>query len=51
MVIVNYKIQDGENIYREWDYFTSFSEDDYNKGKVKDFELLQTMYCVINYYH
>ena len=46
MVIINFEIQDGENEYREWDYDTNFSKADYNKGKVKDFDLLQNMYGV-----
>ena len=46
MIIINYGIQDGENEYREWDYDTNFSKADYDSNKVKDFDLLQTMYGV-----
>lgn len=46
MVIVNFIIQDGEHEYRDWDNFNSFSKADYDKGKLKDFELLQAMYGV-----
>jgi len=46
MILINFGIQDGENEYREWDYDTNFSKADYNNGKVKDFDLLQTMYGV-----
>ena len=46
MIIINYGIQDGESEYREWDYDTNFSKADYDSNKVKDFDLLQTMYGV-----
>ena len=46
MILINFGIQDGENEYREWDYDTNFSKADYDNGKVKDFDLLQTIYCV-----
>ena len=46
MILINFGIQDGENEYRDWDYDTNFSKADYDNGKVKDFDLLQTMYCV-----
>ena len=46
MIIINFKIQDGENEYREWDYDITFSKADYDNGKVTDFTLLQTMYCI-----
>ena len=46
MILINFKIQDGENEYREWDYDITFSKADYDNGKVKDFDLLQTMYCI-----
>jgi hypothetical protein len=46
MLLINFKIQDGENEYREWDYDTNYCKADYDNGKVKDFDLLQTMYCV-----
>ena len=46
MILINFGIQDGSCEYREWDYDTNFSKADYDNGKVKDFDLLQTMYCV-----
>ena len=46
MILINYGIQDGENEYREWDCDANFSKADYDNGKVKDFDFLQTMYCV-----
>ena len=46
MILINFGIQDGENEYREWYYDTDFSKADYDNGKVKDFDLLQTMYYV-----
>ena len=46
MILINFKIQDGEYEYTDWDWDTSLSKADYDNGKVKDFELLQTMYCV-----
>ena len=46
MILINFGIQDGESEYREWDYNTNFSKADYDNGKVKDFNLLQNMYCV-----
>lgn len=46
MVVINFKIQDGEYEYTDWDYDTNFSKADYDKGKVKDFDLLQNMYGV-----
>jgi len=46
MILINFGVQDGSCEYREWDYDTHFSKADYDNGKVKDFDLLQTMYCV-----
>ena len=46
MILINFGIQDGSCEYREWDYDTNFCKADYDNGKVKDFDLLQTMYCV-----
>ena len=46
MILINFGIQDGSCEYREWDYDTNFSKADYDNGKVKDFDLLQTMYGV-----
>ena len=46
MIVINFKIQDGEYEYTDWDYDTNFSEADYDKGKVTDFDLLQNMYGV-----
>ena len=46
MILINCGIQDGESEYREWDCDANFSKADYDNGKVTDFTLLQTMYCV-----
>jgi len=46
MILINFGIQDGENEYAKWDWDTNFSKADYDSGKVKDFDLLQTMYGV-----
>ena len=46
MILINFGIQDGESEYREWDCDANFSKADYDNGKVTDFTLLQTMYCV-----
>ena len=46
MILINFGIQDGENEYTKWDWDTNFSKADYDSGKVKDFDLLQTMYGV-----
>lgn len=46
MILIFYRIQDGENEYGDWYYDANFSEADYDNGKVKDLDLLQSMYSV-----
>ena len=46
MILIFYRIQDGENEYGDWDYNANFSKADYDNGKVKDFDLLHDMYSV-----
>ena len=46
MILINFGIQDGERDYREWSYYETFSEADYDKGKVNDFIVLNEVYGV-----
>jgi len=46
MILINYRIQDGEHEYGVWDYETKYTEEDYKTGKVSDFNLLQETYGV-----
>ena len=46
MIIVKIGIQDGEREYDEWDYWNTFTEDDYLKGKITDREILSEFYGI-----
>jgi len=46
MILINFGIQDGERDYREWSYYETFSKEDYDKGKVNDFIILNEVYGV-----
>jgi|TARA_R100001530_G_scaffold115081_1_gene82030 hypothetical protein len=46
MIIVRIGIQDGEREYNEWNYYTTFTENDYLKGKITDREILSEFYGI-----
>ena len=46
MIIVKIGIQDGEREYDEWNYWNTFTEDDYLKGKITDREILSEFYGI-----
>lgn len=46
MILVNFGIQDGDRDYREWSYYQNFSKEDYDKGKINDFIVLNEVYGV-----
>lgn len=46
MIIVKIGIQDGEREYDEWNYYNTFTEDDYLKGKITDREILSEFYGI-----
>lgn len=46
MIIVKIGIQDGEREYDEWNYYTTFTENDYLKGKITDREILTEFFGI-----
>ena len=46
MIIVKIGIQDGEREYDEWNYYNTFTENDYLKGKITDREILSEFYGI-----
>ena len=46
MIIVNIGIQDGEREYKEWDYYRTFTENDYLEGKITDRVILSGFYGI-----
>jgi hypothetical protein len=46
MILINYKIQDGERVYSDWNYMRNFNKSDYDNGKIKDFDILEEMFNV-----
>ena len=46
MIIVKIGIQDGEREYGEWNYYNTFTENDYLEGKITDREILSEFYGI-----
>ena len=46
MIIVKIGIQDGEREYDEWNYYNTFTENDYLEGKITDREILSEFYGI-----
>jgi len=46
MIIVNIGIQDGEREYKEWNYYHTFTENDYLEDKITDREILSEFYGI-----
>lgn len=46
MILINFGIQDGEREYTEWTCEVEYSKEDYEKGKVTDINLLNSMYGI-----